>query len=59
MNKYLLKIKHFIKECIRVLKVTRRPGKEEFKSIVKVTSLGILIIGLIGFFILITGTLNL
>jgi protein transport protein SEC61 subunit gamma-like protein len=59
MDKYLFKIKHFIKECIRVLRVTRKPSKEEFKSIVKVTSLGILIIGIIGFFILISGTLNL
>ena len=45
------KIKRFFKETIRVLRITKKPNKEEFKSIVKVTGLGILIIGLIGFLI--------
>ena len=43
------KIKSFIGECIRVLKVTKKPDAFEFKTIVKVSGLGILIIGLIGF----------
>ena len=47
----LQKFKEFGKECIRVLKVTKKPTKEEFKTIVKVSGLGILIIGLIGFII--------
>jgi protein transport protein SEC61 subunit gamma and related proteins len=45
------RIKRFFKETIRVLRITKKPNKEEFKSIVKVTGLGIIIIGLIGFFI--------
>lgn len=45
------KVKSFIKECVRVLKVTKKPTKDEFKTIVKVSGLGILIIGLIGFLI--------
>lgn len=45
------KIKEFGKECIRVLKVTKKPTNEEFKTIVKVSGLGILLIGLIGFII--------
>ncbi len=45
------KIKSFIGECFRVLKVTRKPDAIEFKTIVKVSGLGILIIGLIGFVI--------
>lgn len=45
------KIKAFIKEAIRVLRVTKKPDKEEYKSLVKVTGLGILIIGAIGFVI--------
>lgn len=49
--KMLQKFKEFGKECIRVLKVTKKPTKEEFKTIVKVSGLGILIIGLIGFII--------
>ncbi len=59
MEQYLLKVKTFIKECVRVLKITKKPGKEEFKTIVKVTSLGIVIIGTLGFLLLIAGTLNL
>jgi len=45
------KFKNFIQECHRVLRVTKKPTSEEFKTIVKVTALGIAIIGLIGFFI--------
>ena len=43
------KIKSFIQESIRVLRVTKKPNAIEFKTIVKVSSIGILIIGLIGF----------
>lgn len=43
------KLKHFAIECKRVLKVTKKPSRDEFKNIVKVTGIGILIIGLIGF----------
>ena len=45
------KFKRFCKECARVLRVTKKPTKEEFKTIVKVSGLGIIIIGLIGFLI--------
>lgn len=41
----------FIRECRRVLKVTKKPTAEEFKTVVKVTGLGILVIGFIGFLI--------
>jgi protein transport protein SEC61 subunit gamma and related proteins len=50
----LTRLKSFMYECIRVFKVTKKPGKEEFKIIVKVSGIGILIIGLIGFVIQIT-----
>ncbi len=43
------KLKDFVKECVRVLRITKRPDKEEFLTIVKVSGFGILIIGLIGF----------
>ena len=43
------KIRSFTGECIRVLKITKKPDAIEFKTIVKVSGLGILIIGLIGF----------
>jgi protein transport protein SEC61 subunit gamma-like protein len=45
------KVKRFAVECKRVLKVTKKPSKEEFRNIVKVTGIGILIIGLLGFVI--------
>ena len=45
------KIKIFFIECKRVLRVTKKPTNTEFRSIVKVSGLGILIIGLMGFLI--------
>ncbi len=48
MNKF----KIFLKECVRVLKVTKKPTKEEFKTIVKVSALGMGVIGLIGFLVI-------
>jgi len=44
-----MKIKNFFKNCIRVLKVTRRPTRNEYLSASKITGIGILIIGTIGF----------
>ena len=46
-----LKIKRFGRECLRVLKITKKPNREEFQTIVKVSGLGMIIIGLIGFII--------
>lgn len=45
------KLKGFIRECRRVLRVTKKPTKEEFKTIIKVSGIGILLIGLIGFMV--------
>lgn len=45
------RIKKFFKETVRVMRIIKKPNKEEYKSIVKVTALGIGIIGLIGFII--------
>ena len=41
--------KEFIKESKRVFRVTKKPDKFEFKTVMKVAGLGILLIGLIGF----------
>ena len=43
------KLKSFIFESIRVFKITKKPTGAEFKTIVKVTALGIAIIGFLGF----------
>ena len=45
------RLKSFSLECLRVLKVTKKPTKEEFKIIVKVSAIGILFIGVIGFIV--------
>ena len=42
-------MKRFLIECKRVLKVTKKPNAEEFKTIVKISGAGILIIGFMGF----------
>ena len=47
--RWFQKFKDFIIQCKRVLRITKKPSKEEFFTIVKVSGLGILVIGLIGF----------
>mgnify|MGYP006283932293 CR=1 FL=1 len=49
-----MKTKRFANECWRVLKVTRKPDRNEFRTIVKVSALGMLVIGMIGFIITMT-----
>lgn len=48
---YGTKLKSFFVQCQRVWHVLRKPTGEEFKTIAKVSALGILAIGFIGFFI--------
>lgn len=38
----------FFSQAKRVLKLARKPGKEEYLNIAKVTGLGIIVIGFIG-----------
>lgn len=45
------RLKAFIMECKRVLRVTKKPDKQEFTTIVKISSVGIAIIGFIGFLV--------
>ena len=47
----LSKLKRFVRECGRVIKVTKKPDKFEFKTIVKVSAIGIAVIGFIGFIV--------
>jgi protein transport protein SEC61 subunit gamma and related proteins len=46
---YWKTFKEFCLECKRVLKVTKKPSKFEFQTIVKVSALGMTIVGVIGF----------
>ncbi len=45
----LLRLKEFILESRRVLRVTRKPDSDELRTVVKVSGAGIILIGLIGF----------
>ena len=44
-------ISQFLRQCRRVLYVSRRPDMEEYVNVAKVTGIGIIIIGVIGFII--------
>jgi protein transport protein SEC61 subunit gamma-like protein len=45
------RLKTFITECKRVLRVTKKPDKQEFTTIVKISSIGMAIIGVVGFLV--------
>lgn len=44
-------LRKFLYECKRTLQVARKPDKKEYLDVAKVTGLGILLIGLVGFMI--------
>ncbi|MCD4759519.1 protein translocase SEC61 complex subunit gamma [archaeon] len=45
------RLRSFTLQCKRVFQVTKKPTKEELRVIVKVTGIGIALIGAIGFII--------
>ncbi len=45
------RLKSFFLQCVRVWHVLRKPTMEEFKTISKVSAIGLLVIGLAGFLI--------
>lgn len=45
------KLVSFFQQCVRVWHVLRKPTMQEFKGIAKISALGILAIGLIGFIV--------
>ncbi len=44
-------ISEMLKNWDRVIKLSRKPRRDEFITIAKITALGILLVGLIGFII--------
>jgi protein translocase SEC61 complex gamma subunit len=46
-----VRLQHFLKEYYRVLILTKKPNLVEFQTIVKVSGLGIAVIGVTGFLI--------
>ncbi|HLD02483.1 MAG TPA: protein translocase SEC61 complex subunit gamma, partial [Candidatus Nanoarchaeia archaeon] len=45
----LERFKSFVAQCVRVFRLTKKPTPDEFKTILKVSGIGILLIGFIGF----------
>jgi len=50
-NSWKTKLKSFVVQCGRVWQVLRKPTGDEFKAIAKISAIGILIIGAVGFLI--------
>lgn len=48
---------NFIKECKRVLHISKKPDRFEFANVAKITGIGIIIIGVVGFIISIASQL--
>lgn len=52
-------LKNFIHQAKRVLQVARKPDRDEYLNVAKITGIGIIIIGMIGFVIyLVSGLLG-
>jgi protein transport protein SEC61 subunit gamma and related proteins len=51
MNNIFESLKNFVAKCKRVWMVLKKPTREEFLKVAKVSAAGILIIGLLGFLI--------
>ena len=45
----LTKLKSFSQQCNRVWKLLKKPDKQEFTTIAKVSAIGLLLVGAIGF----------
>lgn len=45
----MARLKSFMLECQRVLRVTKKPDKQEYLTIVKISAIGMAIIGVVGF----------
>lgn len=58
MNNLINKLKEFYLQSKRVFLVTKKPNMFEFKAIVKISGIGILIIGMLGFIITIIGQMT-
>lgn len=51
MENPAIKLKSFVLKCKRVWMVLRKPTKKEFSMVAKVSAIGILILGFLGFII--------
>ena len=51
MKNVLPEMKSFFVKCKRVWLVLKKPSRMEFETVAKISALGILVIGIIGFFV--------
>jgi len=47
----MFSLKSFTKQCVRVWHLLKKPAKDEFTTIAKVSAIGLGVVGLIGFII--------
>lgn len=51
-------LKRKIQEWKRVLSITKKPSRDEFSASAKITGIGILLIGMVGFLIYLFGKIT-
>jgi len=51
IEKKIEELKSFLEQCKRVLMVLRKPTREEYLNVAKVTGLGICFLGILGYII--------
>jgi len=51
MAKILTSAKSFLLKCKRVWLVLKKPSRQEFETVAKVSAIGVLILGLLGFLV--------
>jgi len=49
LDSYKESIISFYKQCKRVLRVSKKPDRFEYTNVAKITGIGVIIIGVIGF----------
>lgn len=50
-HKFLIQTKSFIVKCKRVWHALKKPSRKEFETVTKVSAIGILVLGTLGFLI--------
>ncbi|RLG21230.1 protein translocase SEC61 complex subunit gamma [Candidatus Micrarchaeota archaeon] len=50
-SRFSFKVKAFINDVLRLLRLLKKPKKEEYWFVAKVTGLGIILLGIIGYII--------
>ncbi|HID60352.1 MAG TPA: protein translocase SEC61 complex subunit gamma [Hadesarchaea archaeon] len=48
-------MRKFLQNCRRTLQIAKKPEKDEYLQVAKITGLGILLIGFVGFIIMFAG----